>query len=798
MHRQQDEAGCHWRSLNLNATFTPGADTVPAAGFKMAAGRRRRIPTMSRRERREPRLDSYGGQRGLLDLGLSPEDRAGGARAQRGKTRDRSASDRTGADPDPPARGRRTQAEYDGAPARSGRGKARKRGAGRRGRSFLGHVAYLGVVLAIWGFIAVAGLFIYHAAQLPPIDQLAVPKRPPNIAIVAADGSALANRGDTGGRAVSIKELPPYLPNAFIAIEDRRFRDHYGVDPIGIARAAMRNITSRGVAQGGSTLTQQLAKNLFLTQERTAARKIQEAILALWLERTFTKDQILELYLNRVYFGSGAYGVEAASLRYFGKPARAVTIAEAAMLAGLVQAPARLAPNRNPQAAQARAQLVVAAMAREGYIAETAAKTALVSPAHAVRGNGAASINYAADYVMDVLDDIVGAVETDIVVTTTIDPRIQSAAEKALTEDLDKRGQRLGVSQGAVVTLAADGSIRALVGGRNYAESQFNRASQARRQPGSAFKPFVYLAALERGLTPDSVREDSPVNIQGWQPENYSRDYRGPVRLSDALAQSLNTVAVRLGVEVGPRNVARVAQRLGVNSGLAAQPSLALGTSEVTPLELTAAYTAFANGGTGVVPHIITRVATVDGRKLFERRAGSLGRVVEPAQVAQMNAMLRETMVAGTARRSDFNLAEAAGKTGTSQDFRDAWFVGYTSQYVTAVWVGNDDNSPSRRASGATMPLDIWGQVMKAAHQGRPASALPGGPFRPGVSAPLATPVAGGLPPGLDPARDGGSGTGTLARDVNARELRPPAGVSGRPTPAPAPEPNLFQRLFGG
>ena len=464
---------------------------------------------------------------------------------------------------------------------------------------------------------AIAGLFAYYASQLPPIDQLAVPKRPPNIAILADDGTLIANRGDTGGAAVRLSELPPYLPKAFVAIEDRRFYSHFGIDPIGIARAVFRDVTGRGGMEGGSTLTQQLAKNLFLTQERTLSRKIQEAILALWLERKYSKDQILELYLNRVYFGSGAFGVEAAAQKYFGKSARQVTLSEAAVLAGLMKSPTRLAPNHNLTAANERAAQVITAMAEQGHITEAMAKLALATPAQVVHEKGAGSINYAADYVMDMLDDTVGAIDEDIVVTTTLDPRMQAAAERALTDELNAKGDKFGVEQGALVALDPDGAVKALVGGRNYADSQFNRAVAAKRQPGSAFKPFVYLAALEKGLTPDTVREDAPISVKGWNPENYSREYFGPVTLTKALSLSLNTVAVRLGLEVGPKTVVRTAHRLGITSELEPNASIALGTSEVTPLELVAAYAAFANGGIGVQPHVIARVRTANGKLLY-------------------------------------------------------------------------------------------------------------------------------------------------------------------------------------
>src|SRR5215210_39249 len=373
------------------------------------------------RGRREPVFDVRA-EASALDLRLSREDRAGG---------------------DMP-KAKRRAAREDAGPREPRRSKPKR----RPRRSLTGRLVYGLLVLGLWGAIGLAGVIAYHAAQLPPIDQLAVPKRPPNIAILASDGTLLANRGETGGRTVGLKELPPHLPKAFVAIEDRRFYDHFGIDVVGVSRALVRNLTHRGVAQGGSTLTQQLAKNLFLTQERTASRKIQEAILALWLERKFSKDQILELYLNRVYFGAGAYGVEAAAQRYYGKSARNVSLSEAAVLAGLVQSPSRLAPNRNPEAAQNRAELVLAAMNDLGFITPGMTKTALGAPAEPVRSRGAGSVNYAADYVMDVLDDFVGSVESDIVVTTTINPAAQFAAERALVDELNAKGQRYGVSQG--------------------------------------------------------------------------------------------------------------------------------------------------------------------------------------------------------------------------------------------------------------------------------------------------------------------------------------------------------------
>jgi penicillin-binding protein 1A len=673
---------------------------------------------------------------------------------------------------------RRASSNGGDGPRRAAKPKKSKR---KGGRSLFSKLVYAGLVLCLWGVIAVGGVVAYYASQLPPIDQLTVPKRPPNIAIMASDGSLLANRGETGGRTVTLKELPPYLPKAFVAIEDRRFYDHFGIDPVGISRAVYRNLAHRGGLQGGSTLTQQLAKNLFLTQERTASRKIQEAILALWLERNYSKDQILELYLNRVYFGAGAYGVEAAAQRYYGKSARNVSLAEAAVLAGLVQSPSRLAPNRNPDRAQARAELVIAAMNELGFITPGMTKTALGTPAEPVRPNGAGSANYAADYVMDVLDDFVGNIEADIVVSTTVEPSMQAAAERVLVDELNAKGQKFNVSQGAFVAMQPDGAVKALVGGRNYESSQFNRAIAARRQPGSSFKPFVYLTAVERGYTPDTVLEDGPVNFGGWAPKNYDRKYRGPIAMRDALALSLNTIAVKLNMEVGPKAVVQTAQRLGISSPLQANGSLALGTSEVTPLELVSAYAAFANGGTGVVPYVITQVKTTDGKLVYKRpNAGGLGRVIDPGVVAMMNEMMHNTFVVGTAQKAQIPGWSLAGKTGTTDDYKDAWFVGFSGSLVAGVWLGNDDGTLTKRVTGGNLPTEVWHNFMKIALKDQQPVALPGSErFR----TPSDVPVAGA---GGDP-RYANAGNGDNAWIA--------------PQPAPqrraSREKNFFEKLFG-
>lgn len=675
--------------------------------------------------------------------------------------------------------------DEDDVPAREPKASTPKpkprRGKSRWGMS-IGRMFYWALVCGLWGVIALVGVVIWAGAHLPPIQSLEIPKRPPTIEIVGYDGTMLAQRGEMAGANVALKDLPPYLPKAFIAIEDRRFYQHFGIDPIGIARAVVANILHRGVSQGGSTLTQQLAKNLFLTQERTLARKLQEAELALWLERKYSKREILELYLNRVYFGSGAYGVEAAAQRYFGKSARQVTIGEAAMLAGLVKSPSRLAPNRNPEGAAKRAQTVLAAMAEAKFITEAQAQAQIAHPSVAVKPAGAGTINYVADWIGEVLDDLVGQVEESIVVETTIDPKLQSVAEAAIIDELAAKSVKFNVSQGALVAMTPDGAVRAMVGGRNYADSQFNRAVTAKRQPGSAFKPFVYLTAIEQGLTPDTVRQDAPLDLKGWRPENYTREYFGPVTLTQALAMSLNTVAVRVGLEVGPKNVVRTAHRLGIASKLDPNPSIALGTSEVSMIELVGAYAPFSNGGLTVSPHVVTRIRTLDGKLLYMRQTEQPAQVIEPRNAAMMNQMMQETLISGTAKKAEIPGWIAAGKTGTSQDFRDAWFIGYTAHLVTGVWLGNDDNSPTKKATGGGLPVEVWTRFMRSAHQGVPVAALPNA-------------QGSGLVPTL--AQIASQITAPSAPAPSARSA-PPSRGNARPEAAAGLDGWLVDRLFGG
>lgn len=623
--------------------------------------------------------------------------------------------------------GRRGGGKGRGPSSRKKSAKARK--GGSWASWLVRRTVYWGCVLGIWVGIAAIGVIGYYAAYLPPTSEWKVPQRPPNVKIVSASGELIANRGDTGGEAVRLEQLPPYVPNAVIAIEDRRFRSHFGIDPIGLVRAMYINFSSGNLVQGGSTLTQQLAKNLFLEPDRTVKRKIQELVLAFWLEAEFSKDEIMEMYLNRVYFGSGAYGIDAAARRYFGKSARLLTVAEAATMAGLLKAPSRYSPTRNPDLAESRAQLVLAAMNQEGYITSDEAKSALAAPAVAMRRHITASENYAADYVMDVLPHFVGSFDSDIIVDTTIDLSMQRSAENALRNAISENRSKLGVSQGAIVTLDTAGAIRALVGGVDYGKSQFNRAVYAKRQPGSAFKPFVYLAALEAGMTPDTVRQDQPIRFKGWAPKNYTNKHYGPVTLTQSLAMSLNTVAARLAYEVGAKTVTRTARRMGISSELKPNLSISLGTSEVTPLELAGAYVPFSNGGYGILPHVIRRIRTVDGKMLYSRKGDGPGRVVKRVHVGQMNRMMSETLVTGTGKKAQLaDHRPAGGKTGTSQDFRDAWFIGYTGNLTTAVWFGNDDNSPTKKATGGSLPAVVWKEAMEGAHRDLPVANLPGVP----------------------------------------------------------------------
>ncbi len=586
--------------------------------------------------------------------------------------------------------------------------------AGTRLRAVLKWLA----VAAIWGSLGILGVVAFYAYNLPDVSRLGDHQRTPSITVIAADGKVLARFGDLYGPPLTVAEMPPHLPRAVLAIEDRRFYRHFGLDPIALLRAAVANIRAGRVVQGGSTVTQQLAKTIFLTPARTLKRKVQELLLALWLEQSFSKDEILTIYLNRVYLGAGAFGVEAAARRYFGKSARQLTLSEAAMLAGLLQAPSRLAPNRNLLAAQRRANLVLQAMTASDFIDARAASRASARPATVVRsGAGGSGPRYFADWVLDQIRDYAGPTAEDLRVVTTLDTGLQGIAENAVKEMLDAEGGRREVEQAALVVLALDGSVRAMVGGRDYAHSQFNRAVQGLRQPGSAFKLFVYLAALEEGITPSAIFDDAPISVDGWTPRNYDDRYRGPVTMRTALASSLNTVAVRVAERVGYDRIVEVARRLGVTAPLRSDPSLALGASEVGLIELTSAYATLANHGHGVWPHGIEEIRTAGGEVLYRRAGSGPGRLIAEGPQREMTTMLRAVVTEGTGSAAALPWP-TAGKTGTSQDFRDAWFVGFSRNLVAGVWLGNDDGSPMKRVSGGGLPARLWADVMRAAAGG--------------------------------------------------------------------------------
>jgi len=577
----------------------------------------------------------------------------------------------------------------------------------------------------IWGGVALGVLFVWYTYDLPDIHQIAQWQRRPSITMLAEDGTVFARYGDLYGDRVTLEEVPKYLPEAILAIEDRRFYHHFGIDPMGLLRAAFRDVLALHVVQGGSTITQQLAKNLFLTPERTLRRKVQEMILALWLEHTYSKDEILTAYLNRVYLGAGTYGVDAAAHTYFGKSARDVNLREAAILAGLLRAPSRFAPSNDPVQALQRAHTVLEAMVEAGYITkkqETAAIASAPMPEHKPGGGGDG--RYFADWIADQIGPLIENTPQDLIVQTTLDLRLQRAAERHLNGVLARQDNR-DVSQGALVTLAPDGAVRALVGGRDYHASQFNRAVQAMRQPGSAFKPIVYLAAIEQGMTPDDMILDAPITISGYSPENFDGKYRGMITAREALAESINTAAVRVLQRAGVENVIKTAENLGISSPLEHDAALALGASDVTPIELTAAYASIAAGGRAITPYAITEVHGRDGQMLYRRTEVDAPSTVSAAAIATLTDMLQEVVRSGTGKRAALD-RPVAGKTGTSSDYRDAWFLGFTSDFTTGVWLGNDNNSPMKKITGGSLPAAIWHDYMAEAEEGLPGRGLAG------------------------------------------------------------------------
>ena len=604
--------------------------------------------------------------------------------------------------------------------------KSRRSSSRRRNRPLVFTLLSWLMMIGFWGAIIMVATTAYVFVGLDKQGLFNIPDREPGMMLLSSDGHVLAERGSFFGDEARIAELPNYVPQAVIAIEDRRFYSHFGVDIQGLVRAALANYKAGRVVQGGSTITQQLAKNLFLRPERTYERKFQEAVLSLWLESKYTKDEILQLYLNRVYFGAGAIGIEKAAQKYFGRSAREVSVGEAAILAGLLKAPSKYNPLRHPKRAEARAREVLKDMVELGFVSKKDGDISRNKPKTIKASDFIPATQYIVDWVSEQLPELIGRFDQSIVVETTLDRKLQKLAESTINGELNANGKKLKVSQGAMVVMDPAGGVRVMVGGRSYIKSQFNRAVKAKRQPGSAFKPFVYLTAVEYGLSPNSTEYDEPVEIDGWKPQNYGGSYRGEVTLRRALASSINTVAAKLGVAVGPQSIVTTAHRLGINSQLTANASIALGTSEVSLLELTAAYTPFANGGNLVTPHVVTRITTREGKLLYERKGSGLGQVIAPYDLGAMNDMLRTVVQAGTGKRARIEGQDVAGKTGTSQDYRDAWFMGFTSHLVGGVWIGNDNNSPTGRVTGGSLPAKIWRQVMLKAHAGKLRVELPG------------------------------------------------------------------------
>ena len=582
----------------------------------------------------------------------------------------------------------------------------------------------------IWGGI-IGGMFVgYCALTLPDIHQITQAPRRPSVTLEADDGTDFIHYGDLYGEHVTLNEVPKYLPEAIIAIEDRRFYSHFGIDILGLMRAAVRDVAARHVVQGGSTLTQQLAKNLFLSPERTLKRKVQEMMLALWLEHTYTKDEILTAYLNRVYLGNGAYGVDAAARTYFGKSAREIDLRECAIIAGLLRAPSRFAPSHDPAQAMERAKTVLEAMVEEGYITESQKKIAIASvPAPDHKPGPSGDGRYFADWVAEQLGSLADDTSQDLVVSTTLNMNLERAAERHLDVILAKQENK-DVSQAALVTLAWDGAVKAMVGGRDYRQSQFNRATQAMRQPGSAFKPIVYLAALQQGLTPDDVIQDAPITLGHWSPENFDGKYRGPITAREALAESVNTVAVRVFLKAGAGNVIAAARALGITSPLEHDPALALGASEVTPLEMTSAYASLAAGGRAITPYAIKEIRNRQGQILYRHPDVTPPTTVSANAVETLVSMMQSVVSSGTGKRAALDGRPVAGKTGTSSDYRDAWFLGFTGDYTTGVWLGNDDGHPMRKVIGGSLPAQLWHDYMVEAETGLPERDLLAG--RPG------------------------------------------------------------------
>ncbi len=681
----------------------------------------------------------------------------------------------------------------------AGRPPAARPPSGRTSRPPLQRAVYWALVALVWVLILGLVVLALFARGLPDIGRLTEPHRAPSISYLDRSGALIAVRGSPYAAPADLDALPRYVPAAFVSVEDRRFYRHWGFDLGGMVRSEIYNLTHHGgPLRGGSTITQQLARNLFLSPDQNMRRKVQELILSVQLEWKYSKKEILALYLNRVNFGAGAYGIEAAAQRYFGKPASKLTIGEAALLAGLLKAPSRYSPVNDQERAARRATIVLDKMVETGAITKAQEDAVFAQPVTVSKTLSTQHAQYFIDWVDAevrrlVPDSLDGPNAKDLVVETTLDLPIDTAAEAAARQVVEREG-RAGVKQAALVAVDGEGRVRALIGGVDYGESQFNRAVDARRQAGSSWKPFVYLAAMEAGRTPDTATVDEPVTIAGWSPRNYTGRYLGPITLATALAQSINTVAARLADEVGRSNVAAVARRLGITSTINTDPAMALGTTGVSPLEMAGAYAPFSNGGVRAKPYGIERIRTADGEVLNEHRAADRGQVVGEPALGYMVRMMRGVMTSpGTGARAAIAGYDLAGKTGTTSDYRDAWFVGVTGGFTTAVWVGKDDNTPMRKVTGGGAPAEIWRAFMSAALPRLRVGQIPAGPGAAAPEAANSDPIAdllnttgqngegeeltGGAPAPADPA------------PVDEEPAAPPRDPYGRPLRRPAPSP---------
>ena len=579
-----------------------------------------------------------------------------------------------------------------------------------------------------WG---VVGATLALALALPAFDAIRSDWRIQSdysVTFLDRYGNEIGKRGILHNDSVALEDLPDHLVQAVMATEDRRFFSHFGIDFLGTARAMRENARAGTIVQGGSSITQQLAKNVFLSNERTLERKIKEAYLALWLETNLSKREILKLYLDRAYMGGGTFGIAAASEFYYGKPVSDLSLAESAMLAGLFKAPTRYAPHINLPAARARANEVLTNMVQAGFMTEGQVVGARRAPATAIARNRTGSPDYFLDWAFNQVKSIVGSRDRILTVRTSVDMRLQKAAEAAVESSLRESGEAYNVRQAALVAMEPDGTVRAMVGGRDYGASTFNRATNALRQPGSSFKPYVYATALEHGYTTSSVIVDAPVSIGNWSPQNYSRRYRGQVTLKTALTKSINTIPVRLSIAMGRQPIAEMVERLGIASPIRVTRSLPLGTSEVTVLDQATGYSAFSSGGYRAVPNAIVRILNSSGEIIYDHARDAIPRVrvLDQSTVVGMVDMLNNVVNNGTGRRARLPGINAGGKTGTTQAYRDAWFVGFTGNLTAAVWFGNDNFSGTRRLTGGRLPAETWQKFMRVAHSNIELKPLPG------------------------------------------------------------------------